>query len=165
MRAGGTVSAIGILMLLVPAVSHADPAEDVRAAVVRQAAAWNQHDAAAYAALFTARCDVVNVVGWWWKGRAELQQKLTPMFASVFQDSRLTFINVHVRFLTADLAVGHAEWTMTGARMPPGIPEPGQGIQTLVLKREPGGRLIDVFQNTNKLPEPPIPAPAAASPN
>ena len=34
-----------------------------------QAEAWNRHDAAAYARLFTEDGDVVNVVGWWWKGR------------------------------------------------------------------------------------------------
>jgi Ni/Co efflux regulator RcnB len=35
----------------------------------RQQQAWNQHDAKAYSGLFAEDGDVVNVVGWWWKGR------------------------------------------------------------------------------------------------
>src|SRR3546814_21022986 len=42
----------------------------------QQADAWNRHDAKAYAALFTQDGDVVNIVGWWWKGRDEIERKL-----------------------------------------------------------------------------------------
>jgi len=41
----------------------------IRQLQARQEDAWNRHDATAYAALFTDDGDVVNVVGWWWKGR------------------------------------------------------------------------------------------------
>ena len=34
---------------------------------LQQVAAWNRHNAVAYANLFTEDGDVVNVVGWWWK--------------------------------------------------------------------------------------------------
>ena len=42
---------------------------EIRQLQARQEDAWNRHDAAAYAALFTEDGDVVNVVGWWWRGR------------------------------------------------------------------------------------------------
>jgi hypothetical protein len=42
------------------------------------------------------------------------------MFANIFRESTLTFRQVDVRFLTADIAITHAGWTMTGAHMPPG---------------------------------------------
>ena len=148
--------------------SHADAraatdAAAVRAVVLQQAVAWNRHDAKAYSALFTPDCDVVNVVGWWWKSRAEMQAKLTRAFSSVFRDSTLTFTDVQVRFLARDIAVAHARWTMTGEKTPSGMPPPNQGIQTLVLIRHDGAWRIAEFQNTLSKPEHPFPtAPQAA---
>ena len=49
----------------------------IRALEARQPEAWNHHDAKAYANLFTEDGDCVNIVGWWWKGRAEIERKLT----------------------------------------------------------------------------------------
>lgn len=143
---------------------HGDDAQAVRAVAVQQAVAWNRHDAAAYSALFTEDCDVVNVVGWRWASRAEMQRKLTRAFASVFRDSRLTFTDVSVRFLEPGIAVAHARWTMVGARMPPGMPVPEAGIQTLVLTRHAGTWRIAVFQNTLGRPELPFPAASGSAP-
>ena len=153
-------------LLLVAAVIAADPSaaaaqgEDerqIRAVAVRQGESWSRHDAKSYSALFTDDCDVVNVVGWWWKGRAELESKLTGGFAYVFRESTLTITDVQVRFLSQDTAIAHARWTMTGARTPPGIPEPREGIQTLVFTKRSGQWLVAVFQNTNSVPEQPFP--------
>lgn len=120
---------------------------------MQQAVAWNHHDAAAYAALFTEDCDVVNVPGWWWKGRKTLEKNLSAAYSLAFRNSRLTIISVDVRFLSDDIAIAHARWTMTGAKMPPGIPTPEKGIQTLVFKKQFGKWLITGFQNTLSLPE------------
>ncbi|HET9818044.1 MAG TPA: SgcJ/EcaC family oxidoreductase [Rhodanobacteraceae bacterium] len=146
--------------------AHARDATDaaaVRAVVLQQADAWNRHDAAAYSALFTPDCDVVNIVGWWWKSRAEMQAKLTRAFSSVFRDSTLTFTDTQVKFLTPGIAVAHASWKMTGMRMPPGMPPPDQGIQTLVLTLHDGKWRIAEFQNTLSKPQHPFPtAPQTA---
>ena len=144
------------------AQSDADRTE-IRRVAMRQADTWNLHDAKSYAALFTKDCDVVNVVGWWWRGRDELERKLTQAFQTVFRDSRLTITDINTRFLRPDVAVAHARWTMTGARTPPGMPEPKQGIQTLVFTRQSGGWLISAFQNTISLPERPFTAPPAGA--
>ncbi|HEX5489075.1 MAG TPA: SgcJ/EcaC family oxidoreductase [Rhodanobacteraceae bacterium] len=141
----------------------ATDAAAVRAVVLQQADAWNRHDAAAYSALFTPDCDVVNIVGWWWKSRAEMQAKLTRAFSSVFRDSTLTFRDAQVKFLTPDVAVAHARWTMTGAKMPPGMPPPGAGIQTLVLRLHDGKWRIAEFQNTLSKPQHPFPAAPQAT--
>jgi len=119
----------------------------------RQQQAWNQHDAKAYAALFAEDGDVVNVVGWWWKGRNEIESKLTDAFAFVFRESTLTITEVDVRFLTTEIAVSHTRWTMSGAKTPPTIPEPREGIQTIVLQKAGGNWMIEAFQNTNHVPE------------
>ncbi len=140
------------LMRCAFANSAADENE-TRALAMRQVDAWNRHDAKAYADLFSEDADVVNVVGWWWKGRAEIERKLTAAYASMFKDSALTISDVQVRFLTPLIAIAHVHWSMIGAKAPPGIPEPRQGLQTLVMQKREGKWLIDVFQNTNALPE------------
>ena len=140
-----------------PATVRGDPTADEAAVrhVVQeqQAAAWNRHDAEAYADLFAVDGDVVNVLGWWWKGRSEIQLKLTAAFASAFKASTLTITDVQVRFLASDVAIAHVRWTMVGAKMPPTIPEPRQGIQTITLTKRSGTWLIAAFQNTIGVPE------------
>ena len=130
---------------------------EIRDVQKRQAEAWNRHDAKAYAELFTEDGDVVNVVGWWWKGRPEIEKKLTAAYAFVFSDSTLTITEVHVRFLDTKIAVAHVRWTMVGARTPKGIPEPTNGVQVQVLQQKADKWLIASFQNTNAAPEKPFP--------
>ena len=143
----------------VSVVAAAQTADDraIRDLQTRQADAWNRHDAAAYARLFTDDGEVVNVVGWWWKGRAQIQGRLTDAFAFVFRDSRMTITDVQTRYLRPDLAVSHVLWTMTGAKTPPTIPQPKQGIEIQVLKKIRGRWMIYSFQNTNSVPERPFP--------
>jgi len=159
------VAAIAILVGLTPAGLCAQREDDaaIRLVQSRQADAWNSHDAAAYASLFTLDGDVINVVGWWWRGRAETENKLRAAFALVFRDSKLTITDVQVKFLTPEIAVAHVRWTMEGAKTPTGIPEPRQGIQTQVLKKQAGTWLIAAFQNTNSVPETPFPQPPAGA--
>ena len=118
----------------------------------------NRHDAGAYASLFAEDGDVVNVLGWWWQGRAEIKDKLSDAFAWVFRDSTLNIEEVHIRFLDAATAVVHVRWTLDGAKVPPGAPvPPRQGIQLQVLRKAEGRWLIASFQNTNSVPEMPFP--------
>jgi len=129
---------------------------EIRQLQARQQDAWNRHDAVAYAALFTDDGDVVNVVGWWWRGRRDIERQLTAAYAVVFRESRLTVTDVAVKFLARDVAVAHVRWTMTGARTPPSIPEPRQGIQIQVLHKRGNAWRIAAFQNTNSVPEVPF---------
>lgn len=141
-------------------ISAAGENEDeaaIRALEVQQKEAWNRHDAKAYAALFTEDGDCVNVVGWWWKGRAEIEKKLTDAYAYVFRESVFTLGDVAVRLLEPNTAIVHVRWTMTGARTPQGIPTPQQGIQTQLVQKQAGKWLIAAFQNTNSVPEMPFP--------
>jgi len=154
---------LGILaslaVLIAPSVGSAQSVDeaDIRNVQVRQADAWNRHDAPAYAALFTEDGDVVNIVGWWWKGRAEIERKLTAAFAFVFRESTMSITDVSTRFLSPDIAVTHVRWTMIGAKTPPGLPEPREGIQLQILKKSGGKWLIASFQNTISIPERPFP--------
>jgi uncharacterized protein (TIGR02246 family) len=168
-----SLALLPFLLLFSPIVARCDSDQDkadIRNLQNQQADAWNRHDAKAYANLFKEDGDCVNVVGWWWKGRAEIEKKLTDAYLFVFKESVLTIKDVDVKFLGVDLAVAHVRWTMTGARTPKGIPEPQQGIQTQVLQKQSGKWQIAAFQNTNAIPEMPFPkgpppsAPAPSTP-
>ena len=158
-------------LLLATAPALAQPGDDaaIRQLEAQQEAAWNAHDAHAYAQLFAEDADLVNVLGWWWKGRAEAEQKLTAAFSYVFAHSILHVDDVSVRPLTDDLALAHVTWSMTGAASPDGSGRniPQHGIQTQLLRRSEGRWLILAFQNTNAVPEHPFPSgpmPAAEAP-
>jgi uncharacterized protein (TIGR02246 family) len=97
---------------------HDQDEADIRNVETRQQEAWNRHDAKAYADLFTEDADLVNVVGWRWKGRAEIEKKLTDAYVFVFRESALTVKEVDVKFLAPEIAVAHVRWTMVGARTP-----------------------------------------------
>jgi uncharacterized protein (TIGR02246 family) len=152
-----------LLLLALLTVPLAGVASDSNVDAIRklqtaQAAAWNKHDADAYAALFTSDGDVVNVLGWWWRGRDQIQRKLSDGFAFVFRDSRLTITDVDVRILSPTIAVAHVRWTMDGAKTPPGAPQPPrEGIQLQVLTKQGHDWHIASFQNTNAFPELPFP--------
>ncbi|MFL6590365.1 MAG: SgcJ/EcaC family oxidoreductase [Chthoniobacterales bacterium] len=150
--------------LFIPVTARCDTAQDTTAirdvVATQQSAAWTKHDAKAYAALFKEDGDCVNVLGWWWKSRADIEKKLTDAFAFVFKDSVLTIkeSDVDVKFLTPEVALVHARWTMTGAKSPGNAaPVPQQGIQTHTLQKQSGKWLIAAFQNTNSMPEMPFP--------
>ena len=157
-----------ILGLVLPGRAAAQPDDiaAIRELQARQAEAWNRHDAAAYANLFTEDGDVVNVLGWWWKGRPEIKSKLSDAFVFVFRESKLTITDVHVRLLDSTVAVAHVSWTLEGAKAPPGAPAPpNHGIQLQVLRKESNRWLIASFQNTNSVPETPFPkGPPGAKP-
>jgi hypothetical protein len=74
-----------LLATLLPFEAFAAEGDEaaIREVQARQAAAWNAHDAVAYANLFTDDGDVVNVLGWWWRGRSTIQSKLSDAFAWV----------------------------------------------------------------------------------
>lgn len=156
------------IWLTVPMFAADQSADEaaIRALEARQPEAWNKHDAKTYASLFTENGDCVNIVGWWWKGRAEIEKKLTDAYVYVFKESMLTVTNVDIRFLTPETAVAHVRWTLTGARTPSGLPVPQQGLQTHVLQKQEGQWLIAAFQNTLSVPEIPFPkGPVLPPPN
>ena len=154
---------VGLLFLLPLGLISESAAQTSEVAAIRelqarQEGAWNRHDAEAYSDLFTEDGDVVNVLGWWWRGRAEIKSKLRGAFAFVFRDSKLTITEVHVRLLDPSTAIVHVRWKMEGAKARPGVSDPPHdGIQLQVLRKASGRWLIASFQNTNSVPESPFP--------
>jgi ketosteroid isomerase-like protein len=135
--------------------------EDVRKFVFGFVTAWNQHDMEAFGKLFAADADFVNVVGVRWKGGESIQlhhawshgtiPRDTPGFEKsdphygIFKTSTLQFTKIDVRFLRNDVAVALVDSELVGDAR---IPNPRQGVLTLVLIRQAGSWLIAAAQNT-----------------
>ena len=134
---------------------------EIRAVEIGLQEAWNHHDMKAWANLFTEDADFVNVAGWWWKGRGEIEKKHTEIHAYIFRDSTLTIGEVQTKFLTPEIAVVHVLWSLTGNRNPDGSDgQPRKGIFTQVLQKRNGKWLIAAAQNTDSRPEvPPVMGP------
>jgi uncharacterized protein (TIGR02246 family) len=161
---GALLLLVGLLASFESTAQEADISA-IRDLQARQADAWNRHDAAAYSELFAQDGDVVNVMGWWWKGRAEIQRKLSDAFAYVFRESKLTITDIDVRFLDSKYAIARVRWAMEGAKAPPGAPEPPRsGIQLQVLQKRDDRWQIVSFQNTNSVPEKQFPQGPPATP-
>jgi len=83
-----------IFAIALPRIALSNSSEAERTAIreleSQHQDAWNRHDAHAYANLFSEDGDCVNVVGWWWKGRSEIEKKLTAAYAFVFRESVFT---------------------------------------------------------------------------
>jgi uncharacterized protein (TIGR02246 family) len=133
--------------------------EDVATAF---ADAWNRHDMDDFAALFADDANFVNVVGMWWKNRAEIEGAHRATHESMFRDSQLDGDVSSVVELAPGLNAVHYTWTLTGASAPDGSSAGvRKGILLLIVKEERTGWRIKVAQNTDIVPGMMAPPPYA----
>jgi len=111
---------------------------------------WNRHDMEAFAQLFASDAEFVNVVGLWWKGRAEIKQAHEFTHATMFKNSRLTILETSVRFPSPRFAIARAKWHLEGHVGPEGqaLP-PRSGLLVNVLASNSGSWAIIDSQNTD----------------
>jgi len=76
-------------------------------------AAWNKHDAKAFAATMAADADHANINGRF-HGSAEIEKSFADNFAGVNKTATLRDDSIDVRFLTSDVAVLTTEEIVTG---------------------------------------------------
>ncbi len=125
-------------------------------------AAWNRHDAHAFAQTFAEDADFTNVFGMVLKGRAGIEAGHAPIFKTMFKDSQLTVTETRVRLIRSDVAAVDVKWTMTGARDPHGNPWPERaGLLNWIVTRHGERWLIDVSHNMD-LPSPDLAKAQAA---
>jgi uncharacterized protein (TIGR02246 family) len=135
--------------------------QGIEALFAAMAERWNRHDIEGYVRLWTEDLDFVNVVGLHRRGRRELQAELEWLHGGRFQNTQIRIESSAVRWLTADLALAHVEWSMTGDPGMPGFPTQDgkrRGIFTHVVQRTADGWRFVASQNTDRLP---IPDPLA----
>ena len=111
---------------------------------------WNRHDMEAFAHLFAVDAEFVNVVGLWWKGRAQIKQAHEVTHSGMFKNSRLTILGTEVRFPSSQLAIARSRWRLEGHVGPDGEPlPPRKGILVNVLVSDGTTWAIIDSQNTD----------------
>lgn len=113
--------------------------------------AWNRGDAFSYAALFTDDCDYVAFDGTRVNGRAGNARLHQQLFDSVLYGSKLRLTNVTLRFITSDLALMHAEASVS---MPweSADTKRRRSLHTYVVVRDDDGWRITASQSVTVRP-------------
>jgi len=126
------------------------PTAEVERVVFAFAEAWNRHDMEAFAELFAADAEFVNVVGMWWKGRAEIKAAHEFTHSTMFKSSRLTVLETSVRFPAPQLAIARSRWLLENHVSPEGAALPARnGVLVNVLAFRDGRWSIIDAQNTD----------------
>ena len=113
---------------------------------------WNRHDMEEFASLFALNAEFVNVVGLWWKGRAEIRKAHEFAHATFFKNSRLTMDEIEIRIVDEQVLIARCRWTLIGHVTPDGAPLPPRtGILVNILVRAESGWSIIDSQNTDIL--------------
>lgn len=131
---------------------HDDEGDRAAITAIAQAfdTAWNRHDMTALAALFAPDADFVNVVGMWWKNRAEIEAAHRHSHATFLRDSVLRGKVEKVKFLGPDIAAVHVLWELSGQIEPDGsVGQPRHGVLLFVMARDNARWLIQDAQNTD----------------
>ena len=112
--------------------------------------AWNAHDVPAAAVLVTPDVDFVTVAGLWLRGRAEFVRHHEDIHRRHLRASSWATHGCEARWLRADLALLHVQWTITGEQDVEGaLRAPRSGVFTWVIDCGSESPLIVAAHNTN----------------
>jgi len=108
---------------------------------------------ARFGACFTEDADFVNVRGWWWRGRPEIERNHALFHETIFSDSRITLELAAFRDLVPGVAVAHVSWRMVGHEVggPQQTAEPRIGIWSWVIQDRDGNPEIVSSHNTDTM--------------
>jgi uncharacterized protein (TIGR02246 family) len=97
--------------------------------------AWNAHDMRRFAACFAEDADFVNVMGWWWKGRDEIEREHARVHETIFRDSTMKLECEAIKDVGAGVVVAHVTWRMVGHEVggPEQTSEPRVGVWSWVI--------------------------------
>lgn len=116
--------------------------------------AWNLRDADALASLFDVNADFVNVTGLWWHDRDAIRDAHAYGLERIFNESTLSIDEARIRPLSADVAVVHAQMTLSGQTPVGDIRTPGTRttIFSFVVHSTGGRWQCAAAQNTDVIP-------------
>ena len=126
----------------------------VQSQVSQMVSDWNTHEFKNMDSYTTEDVEWVNIVGMWWKGRAEVKSAHQGIFDAMFKGVPFTQKSLKMRFLTKDVAIATLI-SSVGAFFPPDGIDHGNNkmpatddILTLIFVKKNGKWLLTSGQNT-----------------
>jgi uncharacterized protein (TIGR02246 family) len=117
----------------------------VRKFILEEIDRWNSNGPIV-AERYTEDSDYVSVNGLWIKGLADLKNKRD---IPRLRDSRITLVDLRIRFIRPDVAIVHETHDMSGKRTSKGEALPTERqLSTRVMVKERGKWIQTAFQNT-----------------
>lgn len=109
----------------------------IRRGVAAWEASWNKHDMTEMATLLADDAEWVNVVGMWWRGKADVRQAHVVYHETIFKKTPYQLQAVAVRFVTPDTAIANVKWKKGSFTAPDGnvYPEAEDMMSLLWVKR------------------------------
>ncbi|MNK19045.1 hypothetical protein D3C87_372630 [compost metagenome] len=142
-----------LLMTSVVCFSQTDE-KAIQAQVAQMVSDWNTHEFKNMDSYMTEDVEWVNIVGMWWKGRAEVKVAHQGNFGAFFKGVPFKQKSLKTRFLTKDVAVVTLIFNVGEFFPPDGIDHgnnkmpASDDILTLVFVKKNGKWLIASGQNT-----------------
>jgi uncharacterized protein (TIGR02246 family) len=123
--------------------------EAIRSVISGTTDAFNKHDAKAYARFYAEDAEFINVQGEKIKGAAEIEKRLSTLFATRAKAAVLKTLHITVRFIRSDVAIAHVTGDMSGITGVEGdkVP-PHRELSIRILVKENGIWRVTAFHNT-----------------
>jgi uncharacterized protein (TIGR02246 family) len=118
--------------------------------------AWNTHDMSRFAAWFADDADFVNVRGWWWRGREEIERRHALLHETIFRESSMSLQLASTREVCPSVVLAHVRWRMIGHEFggPDHTADPRTGIWSWVIRDRDGRTEIISSQNRDTVDVP-----------
>jgi uncharacterized protein (TIGR02246 family) len=121
----------------------------IRQVITETTAAFNLHDAKAFARYYTPDAWLVTVRGESMVGTAEIENGLASIFESRATSAKLETLDVSIRFIRPDVAVAHVLNELSGSKSPSGGLLPAhRELSIRVLVKNDGVWRVTAFHNT-----------------
>jgi uncharacterized protein (TIGR02246 family) len=120
----------------------------IREVIAAVEAGWNAADGSRFAAPFANDADYVIVDGRYITGRPTIAQGHQQIFDTIYRDSHNVATVHQIRFLSADIAVAHVEWSLTLKQ----DAAAHKSMSTMVMARDNDAWNIAAYHNTPVVP-------------
>jgi uncharacterized protein (TIGR02246 family) len=121
----------------------------IKELITETTAAFNLHDAKAFARYYTPDAWLVTVRGESMAGTSEIERGLASIFSSRAKAAKLETLDVSIRFIRPDVAVAHVLNELSGLTSPSGEFLPAhRELSIRVLVKSDGVWRVSAFHNT-----------------
>ena len=153
------VALFGVMALVsaVAAFGQKSVEAEVRERVKQYEMAYNAGDAEAVAAIYAVDGTHTYALGFTHRGRLEIAKGLKEQFAGLMKGTRISIAPLHIRALSAEVAVEEASFSLTGLKGPGGSAVPPVNGFCLGIYQKQGNQWFAVAVQC-MVPPPPPPA-------